>query len=197
VYLKIYYNINMDYFVQIISIIVEKTSQIINNLGSIDFSNLGIGFLASFVLLTILFIIGINIGRTKSIMLLISVYISILLFSLFPYFNLLKSGGLNLEPVSLNLLVFFVILLLVFSFISRSPLRIMVTVAERSEGSWLQIFSLSVVTTGILLSFLVTILPDNYLSRFSGSIFQLFNSQNSLFWWLSLGLVLLAILKRR
>lgn len=187
----------MDYVLQLISTSLFKFSQLINNLGSVDFNSLGMDFLLSFVLFTILFIIGINIGRTRFIILLISVYISILLFNLFPYFNLVKSGGLNLEPSSTNLLIFFIILLLVFSFISRSPLRAMTIVAERSEGSWMQIFSLSVVMNGILISFLIRILPKSYLDKFSGSFFQFLSSPNSLFWWLSLGLILLAVLKRR
>lgn len=151
-------------------------------------------FLALIFVFFIIFFYGMRVGRGRMILLLLSLYVTIVLTALFPFrvklLESIKIGEPYFIEIGLFLTVFFLVLLLFL----RSPLRIL---AAKSRGHLFQVLALSVLILGIFVSHLTVSLPAEYSDKLNHPVFAYFKSETAKFWWALAGVVFLAVLRRK
>lgn len=183
----------MDKISNIISLSFAKLLISGKNLSTLSLSSKNFDIILILTIFVAAFVYGINAGRTKMILSLISAYISILLIKFFPYQkNILDN--FKMEPFVLNIILFFIIFIVTFYFLSRSPIKI--ANGEKEEKSWFQILILSIFNVGIFLSLIISFLPNKYL-KLNETMGLIFANQKSLFWWIAVSILFMAIIKKR
>ena len=157
------------------------------------FLNPGPYFLVLVFIFLAVFFYGMRSGRGRAVLLLLSLYIATVLTDLFPYEdNLLES--FQTEPFFLKAGIFLVAILVSFNILLRSPLRTFAVQEKRSPI--LHVLLLSMLTLGIFVSYLTTILPEEHLAGLNHPVFQYFKTQNAQFWWSLAGLAALAFIRK-
>lgn len=151
-------------------------------------------FLILIFLFLVVFIYGINSGRGRMILMLISLYMTIVLAGLFPYKQYLAENVKIGEPYFIELGLFLVSFFVVLALLLNSPLR---TVAVKSRGHIFQVLILSILILGIFVSHLTVLLPVDILSKLSHPIFSFFKTETAQFWWALAGVAMLAAMRRR
>ena len=139
------------------------------------------------------FFYGIASGRTKLIATLVSVYIAGLLFENFSYLNSFVKGRPLLEVFLFRGFIFIVLILLLAVLFNRLLSR------DNTPGTrrWWQIFLLSFLEVGLFMSFIFQLLPAKELFDFSPIVQNIFASDRAFFWWLTLPLVALFLVRKR
>ncbi|MBI2628441.1 MAG: hypothetical protein HYW71_03445 [Candidatus Niyogibacteria bacterium] len=150
--------------------------------------------LAVFFFVAAGFFYGISAGRARMTAVLLSIYISQLLFEYTRFINFFLEGRKIMEIFLLKAAVFFVLIIILSHFFIRNVFR---PISEDS-GIWWQIFLLSFSEVGLLISVVFRLLPAAELFTFSPLVSYFFASPNAHFWWLILPLfVLFAIIRRK
>ncbi len=151
-------------------------------------------FLAVVFIFLIIFFYGMRSGRGRMILMLLSLYISIVLTGLFPFRNYLSETIKAGEPYFLELGLFVVSFLIVFVILLNSSLRV---VALKSRGHFFQVSILSVLILGVFVSHLTVLLPVEILAELNHPVFTYFKTETAQFWWALAGIIFLAVMKRR
>ena len=149
--------------------------------------------LAVFFFVAAGFFYGISMGRTRMTAVLLSIYISQLLFEHTRFINFFLESREILEIFLLKAAAFFALIVILSHFLTKSVFRPM---AEDS-GIWWQIFLLSFSEVGLLISAVFRLLPAVELFTFSPLVSYFFASPNAYFWWLILPLLVLFVIMRR
>ncbi len=139
------------------------------------------------------FFYGISSGKKKLIAALFSLYVSGLVFANFSYFNFAVKGRPLLEVFLFRSFTFAILIILLTLLFNRVLSR------DDSSGTrqWWQVFLLSFLEVGLLMSFVFQLLPAKELFTFSPVVKNIFASSGAFFWWLTLPLVALFITVRR
>lgn len=151
-------------------------------------------FLVLVFLFLLIFIYGMKSGRGRMILILLNLYIAVVLTSLFPYREYLLKNISAGEPYFIEVGLFLVAFFLVLLLLLRSPLRSM---AVKSKGHLFQVFALSALILGIFISHLTVSLPAEYSDELNHPVFAYFRSETAQFWWAFLGVVFLAVVRKR
>lgn len=151
-------------------------------------------FLALVFLFLVIFIYGMNAGRGRMILMLLSLYVAVVLTGLFPYRGQLLENIKTAEPYLIELGLFLVAFFLVLLLFLRSPLRSM---AVKSKGHLFQVLALSILILGIFISHLTVSLPAEYSGKLNHPVFAYFKSETAQFWWALLGVVFLGLSRKR
>ena len=133
------------------------------------------------------FFYGITLGKTKLVAVLLSLYVSALVFENFSYLDQFIKGQSFLNVLLFRILVFAILVVLLAILFNRF-LSI-----DRISGTreWWKIFILSFLGVGLLISFVFRFLPAKEIFNFSPIVKNLFASSRTFFWWLTLPLVAL------
>lgn len=153
-------------------------------------------FLILVFIFLVIFFYGMNAGRGRTVLLLLSLYVGMILTGLFPYEEKVLENLQIAEPFFLKAGLFIAAILVSFVLLLRSPLRFF-AVHEKGRSPILQILLLSVIVLGIFVSYLTTILPEKYLADLDHPVFEYFKTQNAQFWWSLAGMLGLALIRRR
>lgn len=145
-----------------------------------------------FFFIAVGFFYGISAGKSKLISLLISLYVSGFLFDKFYYLDQIIKTDSIASTFLIRILVFLIIVFILNLLFSR-VLRIS---AESSEKKWWQALLLSFLAAGLLFSYLFHLFPAKDLFTFSPVIQNLFTSDKVFFWWLTLPLIALFLVRR-
>lgn len=139
------------------------------------------------------FFYGITAGKTKLVAVLFSLYVSGLIFTNFSYLDFLTKGRTLIETFLVRGVAFAVLILLLTILFGRILSR------DATSGTrvWWQIFVLSFLETGLLMSFTFQLLPAKELFTFSPIVQNIFASSRAFFWWLTLPLVALFFVSRK
>lgn len=139
------------------------------------------------------FFYGITAGKTKLIAVLFSLYVSGLVFENFSYLVFLTKGRTLVETFLVRSVAFAVLIILLTILFSRILSR------DTTSGTrvWWQVFLLSFLETGLLMSFIFQLLPAKELFAFSPVVQNFFASSRAFFWWLTLPLVALFFVSRK
>ncbi len=171
-----------------------------------DFSHLGPGVTlpySDFDLLIILFFVvaaivyGFTFGKDKIVLMLISLYMCVAIFKSAPDLRglLPENYGINnIFAVKIGaFLGMFAVLLFI---LSRSrPMRIL----ARSESpvGWWQVVIFSVLNIGLLVSFTVSLIPEEYYLQLSVFTKEWFLGQHAQFFWILCPVLAMAFFGRR
>ena len=139
------------------------------------------------------FFYGISSGKKKLIAALFSLYVSGLVFANFSYLDFVVKGRTLLEVFLFRSLTFAVLIILLALLFNRILSR------DDSSGTrqWWQVFLLSFLEVGLLMSFIFQLLPAKELFTFSPVVKNIFASSGAFFWWLTLPLVALFFISRK
>ena len=136
------------------------------------------------------FFYGISSGKTKLIALLFSFYVSALVFENFSYLDFLTKGRPLIEVFLVRSATFGILIVLLTVLFYRHLSR------DYASGTrvWWQIFLLSFLEVGLLMSFIFQLLPAKEIFTFSPVVENIFASSRAFFWWLTLPLVALFVI---
>jgi len=167
---------------------------IINWFLTIDWANPGwdLIILLFFVVGALLY--GIAMGRSRVLVVLMSIYITLAIANTFPWLKYLE-GSLNVNNSFVIQTTIFVALLIAFFFIiSSSALG---KVMKNEGGAWWQVILFSFLQVGLLISVILTYLPMEFLSNFNLLTQEIFISDIGKVVWLVLPVVAMLLVKRK
>lgn len=136
------------------------------------------------------FFYGISAGKTKLIAVLFSLYVSAIVFENFSYLNFLTKSRPLIEVFLVRSAIFGILVVLLAMLFNKHLSR------DYTSGTkvWWQIFLLSFLEVGLLMSFIFQLLPAKELFTFSPIVENIFASSRAFFWWLTLPLVALFVI---
>ncbi len=138
------------------------------------------------------FFYGITAGKTRLIAFLFSLYVSGLFIGNSSYADAIK-GRTLLETFLMRGAIFAVLIILLMVLFNRLLTRDGISGAR----SWWQVFLLSFLEVGLLMSFIFQFLPAKELFVFSPVVENVFASSSAFFWWLILPIIALFVIVRK
>jgi len=145
-------------------------------------------------------IYGFFLGRNRMIVLLLGSYFSWAITQMLPWSRLTSVAWLGLGKTpspSLKMLVFLGLVLVFYFLIPRSVLSSPLRIRKRGEASWLQLFLLSVVQIGFVVSVLVSFLPNDVIATLAPVIKKIFIGGDAQFVWVLLPILALVLMRRQ
>ena len=135
------------------------------------------------------FFYGISAGKTRLIAVLFSLYVSAIVFENFSYLDFLTKSRPLIEVFLVRSAIFGILVVLLAMLFNKHLSR------DYTSGTkvWWQIFLLSFLEVGLLMSFIFQLLPAKELFTFSPIVENIFASSRAFFWWLTLPLVALFV----
>jgi len=146
-----------------------------------------------------IFMYGLFLGRNRIIVLILSTYFSWIICNILPWEKIIawKFLGMTYGPSpSFKIFVFLGIILILWILIPRSvlssPLRIRV-----KEGTWAQVFILSICQIGLLLYLIFSFLPNQVITGFAPLIKKIFIGPDAEMVWMSLPILALVLMRKK
>ena len=146
-----------------------------------------------FFLVTVL-VYSFTLGRDRIVAILISTYLALAVATNFPFINQLEDAINKGGIFGLQAPAFLIIFALLFFFLSRSQL---IQGLTSLSGSWWQIILFSLLQVGLLVSIILSFLPEStmqYLSVFPKAVFL---SDLGRFCWIVLPIIALIFINRK
>ncbi len=135
-----------------------------------------------------------TLGRDRIVAILISTYLALAVATNFPFINqltvIINKSGIFAFQVSAFLIIF----ALLFFFLSRSQL---VQSLANLSGSWWQIILFSLLQVGLLISIILSFLPEIALQHLSIFTKTIFLSDLGRFCWIILPIIALVFVQRK
>lgn len=139
---------------------------------------------------------GLSLGRNRILVILISIYMALALVNVFPFSQELLSR-LKLEDSFMVKLVSFTgLLLILFFLLSRSALS-SALVSKSGEGSWFQILIFSFLHVGLLISVILSFVPNDFVSNLAPLTKKVFTTDTARFLWLLLPIIAMCFVRRQ
>lgn len=143
------------------------------------------------------FLYGLSLGRNRVIIILISIYISLAIVKTAPYLD-----GFSTE-VSLNnssvfqVTVFVGLFVVLFFLLTRGALMRTIA-AKNSQGVWYQSILFSFFQCGLMLSIILSYLPQEMLNdHVSKNMQSLFISDPAMFFWLVAPILVMVVIRKK
>lgn len=143
------------------------------------------------------FVYGLSLGRERIIIVLISIYMAFAVISAAPWFKgftwlSLGDNRAFIFPTA----IFLVSFMLIFYWLSRSPLLAALGQSQ-SPGQWWQVILFSLLHIGLLTSITLSFLPPSAHTELSPLTRQLFTGSTTLFYWIIAPIAALSLIKAR
>ncbi|MFA6322647.1 MAG: hypothetical protein WCX71_04190 [Candidatus Buchananbacteria bacterium] len=144
-----------------------------------------------FVIISVL-IYSFTLGRDRIVALLISTYLSLAIATNLPYMDELTAWINNSVHFSYQISAFLIVFAILFIFLSRSSL---LQNLSSLAGTWWQTIMFSLLQVGLLVSIILSFLPNNAISRLSDFTQVVFISDLGKFCWIVLPIVALVFFR--
>lgn len=142
------------------------------------------------------FLVGLNWGRSRAFLSLISLYIAAFLYSNFIYFDqlqgLVKIGAG--QKFWLNAGLFLVLFILVFLAFNRSFLKHRLTMQDHSF--W-QIALIAILQIGLFASIIISFLPPEITKFVPAIIVKYISTKTARFWWAALPIIASIFMRKK
>jgi hypothetical protein len=155
---------------------------------------LNYNWLIVFFFLFVVFLIGLNLGRSRVLLTLLSLYIAAFLEPQFIYFDKLQAVTKFKPDFWLHIGLFLIIYLASIAILNRSLLKQPLTL---KETSFFSIALIAILEVGFLASLLIRYLPPEVSGNLPAAIIRLFGTKNARFWWAALPILALLFLKSK
>ena len=143
------------------------------------------------------FFYGFSLGRDKIVVVLISLYMALAVVNYAPYIkNLSADINVSTSLFAFKISSFLAVFLLLFFFLSRSALLHSLA-SGNSAGQWWQALLFSILHTGLMVSVVLSFLPENTLTYLSIATREIFTSEMGRFIWIILPILALVGLESR
>lgn len=143
---------------------------------------------------------GSFLGRNRIVILILSTYLAWAIIQVFPWQKLVALEGLGMTgppSPSFKIFVFLGIILLISFFIPRSILSSALRVRSREDATWVQVFILSILQLGLLVTIILSLLPAEAITNFTPLIKRIFIGPEPEFVWLTLPILAMIFMRRQ
>jgi H+/Cl- antiporter ClcA len=137
------------------------------------------------------FFYGLLAGKKKLLGALFALYVAILLFANFSYLDFFAPDEDILDIFLFRMAGFAILVILLAILFNKT-----IFLGPERKKRWWQVFVLSFLEVGLLMSALIQLLPAKNLFDFSPAVETLFASEDAFFWWLILPLPALFFIVR-
>jgi hypothetical protein len=145
-----------------------------------------------FAFIAIGFFYGISAGKSKLLAFLFSLYVSAFVFENFYYLDKLVKGKTLTEDLLFKGFIFLAIVVALTILFSK----VLTSTYDSGSRNWFKSLLLSFMSVGLLFSYLFHIFPGREIFTFSPLVQNIFASNGAFFWWLTLPLVALFLVRR-
>lgn len=136
---------------------------------------------------------GLSLGRDRVVVILVGIYMALAVVTNAPYLRDFNAELTINQNFVLKIGFFLGIFLLLFFLLSRSALlRIL---GNDSSGAWWQVVALSFLQCGLIISVILSFLPEGTVSNLTPFVQQAFVSDTAVFCWLVLPIVFMAVIR--
>ena len=172
------------------------TGDVMDYASNFDFSNPSwdLFIVIFFVVGSLLY--GFSLGRTRVIVLLVSMYIALAIANSAPYLNQLNfSTKINIENWgTLKITTFVGMFVMLFFVLSRSAL--IKSINDDTQGKWWQILLFSFLQVGLLISIILSYLPHNVSGNLAALTQNVFASEAGRLAWLVLPVFAMMLVRK-
>ena len=141
------------------------------------------------------FLYGLSLGRDRIIVILVSLYMALAIANTAPYLNSFSAEVSYNNASIFKVSVFIGIFVIVFFLLSRSALLHTIASAD-SPGRWWQSIVFSFFHVGLILSILMSYLPQAMANNVSLQMRNLFISDPAKFFWLVAPIAVMVLVRR-
>lgn len=164
--------------------VVDKASQIsLPSLGSIGAPAFSSGELFGLLVIVGVLLMALTLGRTRTLVSTLSIYVAFTLQTIFPFFGwLLKHTSFTDDLPVLRVVVFFVIYAITFFLLNRSVLKARFNLGEASFSA---VVLMGLAQLGFVVSIIVNLAPSFYdiSSKIPVGLLPYIGNQSALFVW--------------
>jgi len=153
-----------------------------------------IGFLVG------IFLYGSFLGRNRIILLILSTYFAWIICQVLPWSKFLRWSALGLPATpspSLKIFVFLGLILFFCLIIPRSVLSSALRIRSAADATWWQVFILSILQLGLLITLIFWFLPSEVIVNFAPLIKRIFIGPDAQFVWLTLPILGITLMRKR
>jgi hypothetical protein len=165
------------------------------SLGSLHVPSLSSGELFGILVIVGVLLLALTLGRTRTLVSTLSIYVAFTLQTIFPFFGwLLKHQSFTNDLPTLRVFVFLTLYAISFALMNRSVLKARFNLGE---SSFLSVILMGIAQLGLMISILMNLAPSfyNISHRMSSSLLPYFGGQHALFYWALIPIALLLFQK--
>ena len=162
--------------------------------GSAGLPKFNYGWLIALFFIFVIFLIGLNLGRSRILLSLLCLYIAAFLESHFIYFDKLREMTKGKPEFWLHIGLFLIIFIISFVILNRSALKYSLTLRETS---FFPIALIAILEIGFLASLIISYLPPGISEDIPNGVIKYFGTKNAQFWWALAPLVMLLFMRRK
>jgi len=142
------------------------------------------------------FLYGLSLGRNRVIVILVSIYMSLAIVNTAPYLNDFSAEVSYNSASIFKFSVFVGLFIILFFLLSRGALTR--TIASSGDtGAWWQSIVFSFFHVGLILSILLSYLPQEMLDHLSQGMRNLFISDPAKFFWLVTPILMMILIRKK
>ena len=142
------------------------------------------------------FFYGLNVGSSRMVTFLVSLYFAVILLEYAPYIDRFLGTFVGFQRIAVETGIFVVVALVLFLLISGSALRSALRAPKKEESRWWHLLLLGFVTTGVFTASVLAFFPESYYNNLSVITRELFIFNNAIFWWSLAGILSFVILRK-
>jgi hypothetical protein len=142
------------------------------------------------------FLYGLSLGRNRVIVILVSIYMALAIVNTAPYLNDF-SAEINYNNASIFKFTLFVGLFIVLFFLLSRGALIRTIASSDSAGAWWQSIIFSFFHVGLILSILMSYLPQDMANHISEGMRNLFISDPAKFFWLVAPIFVMVLIRKK
>ncbi|MFH0951758.1 MAG: hypothetical protein V1838_01065 [Patescibacteria group bacterium] len=163
--------------------VAETTEKASSFVANVDWNNPTWDLFIILFFIIAAFIYGLSLGRDRVIAILVSVYMALAVVNAAPFIGNYDTeiGVANIFVLRLS--TFVAVLVLLFFLLSRSAL--LATVANSdAKGSWWQVLLFSFLHVGLIVSIVLSLLPDSFVAGLTPLTQTIFTTELARFLWI-------------
>jgi hypothetical protein len=142
------------------------------------------------------FLYGLSLGRDRVIVILVSIYMALAIVNTAPYLSSFNAEISYNNASIFNVTVFVGIFIVLFFLLSRGAL-LKTLGGSASNGSWWQSMIFSFFHVGLILSILMSYLPQATVNHVSEGMRNLFISDPARFFWLVAPIIMMVLIRKK
>lgn len=177
-------------------VVAEKASQItIPGLSALHAPTLSSAELFGIFVVVGVLLMALTLGRTRTLISVLSIYVAFALQTIFPFFGwLLNHQSFTNDLPTLRVFVFLILYAIVFGLLNRSVLK---NRFNLGEASFFAVVLMGLVQLGLVISVILNLAPIFYdiSQRIPAFILPFIGNQNALFYWALVPIILLVFQK--
>jgi len=178
-----------------LQVVSNVTSQAQGFFSNLDWSKPSWDLFIILFFLVASLIYGISMGRDRAIVVIVAIYMALAVVDYAPFVEKLISGTAIQQLFIFKITSFLVVFIVLFYLLAQSAL--LNTIASRSATrSWWQAILFSFLQVGLLISIVLSFLPEVSLKELSDFTRMIFTTETARFIWIALPIVVMALIKK-